>query len=58
MRYYAYTLAEKSIRVNSVHPGAVATPMIQNEETEQFMARFRSGRHTLKIYYRWAPSNR
>jgi SDR family mycofactocin-dependent oxidoreductase len=31
MRYYATSLAEKNIRVNSVHPGGVATPMIINE---------------------------
>ena len=31
MRYFAATLAEKNIRVNSVHPGGVATPMIINE---------------------------
>src|ERR1700727_378553 len=36
MRYYATTLAEKEIRVNSVHPTGVATPMIQNEAIEQF----------------------
>ena len=31
MRYYATSLAERNIRVNSVHPGGVATPMILNE---------------------------
>lgn len=31
MRHYATSLAEKDIRVNSVHPGGVATPMILNE---------------------------
>lgn len=31
MRHYASSLAEKNIRVNSVHPGGVATPMIINE---------------------------
>ncbi|OBK75282.1 mycofactocin-coupled SDR family oxidoreductase [Mycobacterium sp. 1274761.0] len=31
MRHYATSLAEKNIRVNSVHPGGVATPMIMNE---------------------------
>ena len=31
MRYFATSLAEKNIRVNSVHPGGVATPMILNE---------------------------
>lgn len=40
MHYYARTLAEKNIRVNSVHPGAVATPMIQNKQMQQFMAEF------------------
>lgn len=40
MRYYAQTLAENNIRVNTVHPGAVATPMIQNERLKQFMAEF------------------
>ena len=38
MRYYANVLAEKSIRVNTVHPCAVATPMIQNEQLEQWGA--------------------
>jgi SDR family mycofactocin-dependent oxidoreductase len=40
MRYYATTLAEKNIRVNTVHPGAVATPMVINEKFGQFMADF------------------
>jgi len=31
MRHFAMALAEKNIRVNSVHPGGVATPMIYNE---------------------------
>lgn len=31
MRYYATILAEKQIRVNTVHPTGVATPMIQNQ---------------------------
>ena len=31
MRHYATSLAEKNIRVNSVHPAGVATPMIINE---------------------------
>ena len=31
MRYYATSLAEKNIRVNTVHPTGVATPMILNE---------------------------
>jgi SDR family mycofactocin-dependent oxidoreductase len=37
MRYYATSLAEKSIRVNSVHPGGVATPMTQSPEAQQFI---------------------
>ncbi len=36
MRYYATSLAEKNIRVNSVHPSGVATPMIINEPTVDF----------------------
>jgi SDR family mycofactocin-dependent oxidoreductase len=38
MRYFATSLAEKSIRVNSVHPGGVATPMIVNEAAGRFLA--------------------
>jgi SDR family mycofactocin-dependent oxidoreductase len=37
MRYFATSLAEKNIRVNSVHPGGVATPMIINEATGRFV---------------------
>lgn len=37
MRYYATTLAEFGIRVNSVHPTGVATPMIQNPQVEQYI---------------------
>ncbi|OBF99070.1 mycofactocin-coupled SDR family oxidoreductase [Mycolicibacter sinensis] len=37
MRYYATTLAEHGIRVNSVHPTGVATPMIQNPQVEQYI---------------------
>ncbi|WP_061555836.1 mycofactocin-coupled SDR family oxidoreductase [Mycobacterium simiae] len=36
MRYFATILAEKSIRVNSVHPTGVATPMIQNTVVEGY----------------------
>lgn len=39
MRYYATTLAERGIRVNSVHPTGVATPMIQNPQVEQYIAK-------------------
>ena len=38
MRYFATSLAEKDIRVNSVHPGGVVTPMIINEATGRFIA--------------------
>ncbi|VEG53743.1 short-chain dehydrogenase/reductase SDR [Mycolicibacterium aurum] len=31
MRHFARSLAEKNIRVNSVHPGGVATPMVLNQ---------------------------
>ncbi|MFC4602390.1 mycofactocin-coupled SDR family oxidoreductase [Rhodococcus kronopolitis] len=37
MRYYAMTLAEKNIRVNTVHPTGVATPMILNREFGQYL---------------------
>jgi SDR family mycofactocin-dependent oxidoreductase len=39
MRYFAVTLAEKNIRVNSVHPTGVATSMILNEEIGQYVAK-------------------
>jgi SDR family mycofactocin-dependent oxidoreductase len=35
MRYYANVLAEKNIRVNTVHPAAVATPMVMNPQADQ-----------------------
>ncbi|UGU04607.1 mycofactocin-coupled SDR family oxidoreductase [Mycobacterium intracellulare] len=38
MRYYANALGEKNIRVNTVHPTGVATPMIINEAVNQLMA--------------------
>jgi SDR family mycofactocin-dependent oxidoreductase len=37
MRGYANMLAEKNIRVNSVHPTGVATPMIANAQIEELM---------------------
>jgi SDR family mycofactocin-dependent oxidoreductase len=36
MRYYANSLAEKNIRVNSVHPTGVMTPMVVNEQFMQY----------------------
>jgi SDR family mycofactocin-dependent oxidoreductase len=38
MRYYATTLAEKKIRVNSVHPAMVDTPMIVNDAVAQYFS--------------------
>lgn len=38
MRYYATSLAECDIRVNSVHPGGVATPMILNDVVAGYVA--------------------
>jgi SDR family mycofactocin-dependent oxidoreductase len=38
MRHFAIALAEKNIRVNSVHPGGVATPMIYNEALAEWSA--------------------
>ena len=37
MRLYANLLAQHSIRVNSVHPAGVDTPMINNEATRQWL---------------------
>jgi SDR family mycofactocin-dependent oxidoreductase len=37
MRYFATSLAEKNIRVNSVHPGGVPTPMVINEAAGRFV---------------------
>jgi SDR family mycofactocin-dependent oxidoreductase len=39
MRVYANLLARHSIRVNSVHPSGVDTPMINNEFTRQWLAK-------------------
>ncbi|MEC4763848.1 mycofactocin-coupled SDR family oxidoreductase [Mycobacterium sherrisii] len=38
MRYFATVLAADKIRVNSVHPTGVATPMIQNESVDAYLA--------------------
>jgi SDR family mycofactocin-dependent oxidoreductase len=38
MRYYATTLAEKNIRVNTVHPSVVDTPMIVNDSVAQYVS--------------------
>ena len=39
MRVYANHLAPHSIRVNSIHPAGVDTPMINNEFTRQWLAK-------------------
>ncbi len=39
MRIYANHLAPQNIRVNSVHPTGVNTPMINNEHTRQWLER-------------------
>ncbi|WP_082753662.1 mycofactocin-coupled SDR family oxidoreductase [Mycobacterium sp. NAZ190054] len=36
MRHFARSLAEKNIRVNSVHPGGVATAMVLNQATAEW----------------------
>jgi SDR family mycofactocin-dependent oxidoreductase len=38
MRYYANVLAEKNIRVNTVHPTGLASPMVVNEQVDQLLA--------------------
>jgi SDR family mycofactocin-dependent oxidoreductase len=38
MRGYAVSLAPHGIRVNTIHPTAVDTPMVSNEEFTRFMA--------------------
>jgi SDR family mycofactocin-dependent oxidoreductase len=38
MRVYANLLARENIRVNSIHPSGVDTPMINNEYTRQWLA--------------------
>ncbi|MFG1929765.1 mycofactocin-coupled SDR family oxidoreductase [Mycobacterium sp. NPDC048908] len=38
MRAYANHLAPHSIRVNSIHPSGVLTPMIDNDHTRQWLA--------------------
>lgn len=37
MRVYANLLANQNIRVNSIHPSGVETPMINNEFTQQWL---------------------
>ena len=39
MRVYANLLAQQNIRVNSIHPTGVETPMINNEFTREWLAK-------------------
>jgi NAD(P)-dependent dehydrogenase (short-subunit alcohol dehydrogenase family) len=48
MRYYATSLGEKNIRVNTVHPSGVATPMILNEAVAQNMVEHPEGNSALE----------
>ena len=48
MRYYATALAEKNIRVNTVHPTGVATPMLINEMVAQCFAEHPDGVEALR----------
>jgi SDR family mycofactocin-dependent oxidoreductase len=43
MRVYANLLAKQSIRVNSIHPTGVETPMINNEFTRGWLAEMAAG---------------
>jgi NAD(P)-dependent dehydrogenase (short-subunit alcohol dehydrogenase family) len=40
MRYFATSLAEKNIRVNSVHPTGVDTPMTTNDAVQNYAAKY------------------
>jgi SDR family mycofactocin-dependent oxidoreductase len=46
MRVYANLLAQQNIRVNSVHPSGVDTPMINNEFTRGWLAKMVSEANT------------
>ena len=48
MRYYATSLAEENIRVNTVHPCGVSTPMIINEAVAQNMIEHPEGNSALE----------
>jgi SDR family mycofactocin-dependent oxidoreductase len=47
MRTFANSLAEHSIRVNTIHPTGVRTAMIENEAMEQFLAAFPDAASTM-----------
>ncbi len=46
MRIYANLLARQSIRVNSIHPSGVETPMINNEFTREWLAKMAAATDT------------
>ncbi|MDR3657843.1 MAG: mycofactocin-coupled SDR family oxidoreductase [Mycobacterium sp.] len=46
MRVYANLLARQNIRVNSIHPSGVETPMINNEFTREWLARMAAATDT------------
>jgi SDR family mycofactocin-dependent oxidoreductase len=46
MRVYANLLARESIRVNSIHPSGVETPMINNEFTREWLAKMAAATDT------------
>lgn len=46
MRVYANLLAQQYIRVNSIHPSGVETPMINNEFTREWLAKMAAGTDT------------
>ncbi len=47
MRSYANILAKHSIRVNTVHPTGVNTPMVVNEAMQEFLSRTRTMCHAM-----------
>ena len=48
MRVYANLLAPHSIRVNSMHPAGVDTPMINNDFTAQWLQRMGTQRRAMR----------
>jgi NAD(P)-dependent dehydrogenase (short-subunit alcohol dehydrogenase family) len=54
MRYYATALAEKSIRVNTVHPTGVATPMLLDEPIDQLFRERPEALLALQNSYPWS----
>jgi SDR family mycofactocin-dependent oxidoreductase len=46
MRVYANLLARQNIRVNSIHPSGVETPMINNEFTREWLAKMAAATDT------------